>query len=426
MSIDETESPGTAAGQVGSSGTSAGGPGPSGDGASAQPPTAAGTVGRGPWRETGASVATVAAFGVVFLVYALWLQGGFYDVTRLSFNVSRSAPQLVLAVAVAVCMCGHRFDLSVAAVATAGCFLTVGAFIDAGLPMAAALVLTLLMGAVAGLLNGILVTRFRINAFIATLGTGGLITGFTVVYSAGEVVGPTPGSGPLPGWFSGAGSLGDFQNKVPPAVGILVTAAVVAAMLISLDQRFPGPDARRRIQGTVLGLVGVLLVGGAWALGLTAEFDWMIVITLVLTLLVWTVMKYTAIGHAIYAVGGNPSAAAFAGIRTDLISACLFVFSGTIAALAGILIASQQGSASPGVADPLLLPAYAGAFLSTVILSRGRFHIWGTVGGSIALVYVTDGLVVGGVEYTWTQVINGAVLIVAVALSTFLQRRPGS
>src|SRR5262249_12793502 len=77
----------------------------------------------------------------------------------------------------------------------------------------------------------------------------------------------------------------------------------------------------------------------------------------------------------------------------------------------------------PPAADPLLLPAYAGAFLSTVILSRGRFHIWGAVAGSIALIYITSGLVVGGVPYTWTQVINGVVLIVTVSLSTFLHRR---
>jgi ribose/xylose/arabinose/galactoside ABC-type transport system permease subunit len=411
MSINEAESPDAPADEIA---------------AAAQVPPGAGRSGRGPSRETVSSVATVAAFGIVFLVYAVWLQGSFYDVTRLSFDVSRSTPQLVLAVAVAVCMCGHRFDLSVAAMATAGCFMTVGLFIDAGLPMGVAIVLTLLAGAAAGVLNGVLVTKFQVNAFIATLGTGGLFTGFTVVYSSGQVVGPTPGSGPLPTWFSGAGSVGDFQNKAPLGVSLAVTAAVVAALLVSLDQRFPGPEPRRRVQVSALALIGAVMVGGVWALGLPAEFDWMIVIVLALTLLVWTVMKYTAAGHAIYAVGGNPNAAAFAGIRIRLVSLCLFVFSGTIAALAGILVASQQGSAAPGVADPLLLPAFAGAFLSTVILSRGRFHIWGTVAGSIALVYVTDGLVVGGVPYTWTQVINGAVLIVTVALSTLLQRRPGS
>ncbi len=395
-----------------------------------EPPSPGGPPGsaarRGPSRETVSSAATAVAFGVLFLVYAVWLQGSFYDVTRLSFDISRSAPQLVLALAVAVCLCGHQFDLSVAALATGTCFLSVGLFVDAGLPMGLVLVLTVLVGALAGLFNGVIVTKFRVNAFIATLGTGGLFTGFTVVYSSGMVIGPTPDSGPLPGWFSGAGSIGDFQNKAPLSVAVAAIALVVLAMLVSIDQRFPGPDGRRRLQVGVLAAIGVGLVAGAWGLGLPAEFDWMIIFVVVLTMLVWTVMKYTAAGHAIYAVGGNPTAASFAGIRTMRISLCLFVFSGTIAAVAGILVASQQGSAAPHVADPLLLPAYAGAFLSTVILSRGRFHIWGTVGGSIALVYVTDGLVVGGVPYTWSQVINGAVLIVTVALSTFLQKRPGS
>ncbi len=412
MSVNETGSTGTITAEDGRD-----------PAAEAKPAQANGWI---PARETLSAVATVGAFAVVFSIYAVWLRGDFYDVTRLTFNVSRSTPQLVLALAVAVCMCGHRFDLSVAAMATASCFMTIGVFADAGFPMGVALVLALASGALAGLLNGVLVTGFKVNAFIATLGTGGLITGFTVVYSGGEVIGTSPESGALPGWFSGAGSIGDFQNKVPTAVGLLIIAAVVAAALISFDQRFPGPASQRRPRLAVLGVVGVLLVAGSWSLGLTAQFDWMIVILLVLTLLVWTFMKYTPIGHAIYAVGGNSNAAAFAGIKVNAISMCLFVFSGTIAALAGVLVASQQGSASPGVADPLLLPAFAGAFLSTVILSRGRFHIWGTVAGSIALVYVSDGLVAGGVEYTWTQVINGAVLIITVSLSTLLQRRPGS
>jgi ribose/xylose/arabinose/galactoside ABC-type transport system permease subunit len=361
----------------------------------------------------------------VFVVFAVWLGTDFYDVTRLSFDASRSAPQLVLAVAVAVCLSGHQFDFSVAAVATGACFMSVGLFVNNGWPMPLALLAAVLAGAVAGLVNGLLVTRLRVSAFIATLGTSGLVAGLGVAYSAGTVVGPTPDSGPLPDWFSGAGSIGDFQNKVPLVVGLLVVAAVVLSALVSLDQRFPGPDHLRPARTVGVVVVAALLVLGGWALGVPREMDWMIVFVVGLAVVVWTVMKYTALGQAVYAVGGSPKAASFAGIRTDRVWLCLFVFSGAIAAVAGCLIASTQGSAAPGVADPLLLPAYAGAFLSTVIISRGRFHIWGTVAGSLALVYVTDGLVVGGVPYTWTQVINGAVLIITVSLSTILQRRPG-
>jgi ribose/xylose/arabinose/galactoside ABC-type transport system permease subunit len=358
-------------------------------------------------RESIAAVATAGALVVVFVTYAFWLGTRFYNVSHLAFDVSRSTPQLVLSVAVAVCLCGRQFDLSVASIATGGCFISIALYLRGDVPMALAIVVTLLAGVVGGLLNGFLVTRLRMNAFIATLGTGGLFAGFTVVYSSGEVIGPTATSKALPGWFSGAGSMGDFQNKVPLVVGYLLVAALIGAVLLAFDQRYPGPPSGRAVRVAASGVVGVGLIGIAWWLRIPNSFDWMIVIALVLTLLVWIGMKYTSTGHAIYAVGGSESAAAFAGIRTRRISMSLFIFSGVLAALAGVLIASQQGSASPGVADPLLLPAYAGAFLSTVILSRGRFHIWGTVAGSIALVYVTSGLVAGGVPYTWTQVING-------------------
>jgi ribose/xylose/arabinose/galactoside ABC-type transport system permease subunit len=379
---------------------------------------------RGPTMENLSAVATVVAFGIVFVIYAVWLKGEFFDVTRLTYDASRSAPQLVLAVAVAVCLSGRQFDFSVAAVATGSCFMSCGLFLHQGWPMTLAVLASVVSGAIAGSVNGLLVTRLRVSAFIATLGTSGLISGLAVAYSGGLVVGPTPDSGPLPTWFSGAGSIGDFQNKVPLVVALLVMAAVVLAGLVSLDQRFPGPDRLRPARTVGLVVVAALLVLGGWSLGIPDQMDSMIVIIVALAVVVWIGMKYTAVGQAVYAVGGSPSAAAFAGIRTTRIWLCLFVFSGAIAAVAGLLIASQQGSASPGVADSLLLPAYAGAFLSTVIISRGRFHIWGTVAGSLALVYVTDGLVVGGVPYTWTQVINGAVLIVTVALSTILQRRP--
>jgi len=397
-------------------------------GAADPPPTVPGDPGRGgrtPSREIMSSSATALAFALIFAVYAVWLQGGFFDVTRLSFDISRSAPQIALAVAVVVCLSGHQFDLSVAMIATGACFAVVGLHVDAGLPMGWALAITILMGLLAGLINGILVTALNVSAFIATLGTGGLFAGLTVVYSSGNVIGPTVESGPLPGWFSGAGSVGDFQNKVPALIAVVLIVALVGALLVSIDQRFPGPEARRRTQVAVLAVVGAGVVGLAAALGVPTEMDWSIFIVLTLALVVWIVMKYTAVGHAIYAVGGNASAAAFAGIRTRRVQLSLFVFSGTISAVAGVLIAAQQGSAAPGVANPLLLPAYAGAFLSTVLLSRGGFHVWGAAGGSIALVYVTDGLVVGGVPYTWTEVINGAVLITAVALSTILVRRSG-
>jgi len=162
---------------------------------------------------------------------------------------------------------------------------------------------------------------------------------------------------------------------------------------------------------------------GSWALGVIGEMSWSIFVLITFAGLVWVYLTYTASGRATYAIGGSERAAQFAGIDTKRKIVAAFVLSGTTAALAGVLLASIQGSASPHLADPLLLPAYSAVFLSTVLMSRGRFHVWGTVFGGIFLIYVSSGLIAGGVPFTWTSVINGLVLITTVSLSTILRRR---
>ncbi len=62
-------------------------------------------------------------------------------------------------------------------------------------------------------------------------------------------------------------------------------------------------------------------------------------------------------------------------------------------------------------------------FLSTVIFSSGRFTVMGTLLGAIFLVWIGQGLVVGGVSFQWTTVVNGLMLVIAVAVATFLRRR---
>jgi len=88
-----------------------------------------------------------------------------------------------------------------------------------------------------------------------------------------------------------------------------------------------------------------------------------------------------------------------------------------------VILAANQGAASPDIGTGFLLPAFAAAFLGTVIMSTGRFHVWGTLIGGTFLVWVTQGLIVGGVPFTWTDVINGVVLVAAVAVSTIFRRR---
>ncbi len=374
-------------------------------------------------REYFASSATAVAFMLVFAIYGLWLGGDFLDVKARMFDMTHSAPQLILAAGLVVCLACHQFDLSVGAMATLSVFLTIGLTVKSGWPMGWSIVAALVVGAVGGLINGLLVTKVRLNAFIATLGTGGVYGGLTVVYSSGQVIGPTPQTHKLPKWFTGSGSMGDFQNKVPAGIGWLIVVIVIAAAAISIDQRFVNNEATRLRSRSIIGIGAAAMLGlVAWG-GVVPIIAWPVVMLVGVATILWIFLKYTNVGRSAYAIGGNPKAASFAGIRTDAITILVFIVSGTVAALAGVLLASVQGSAVPGIADPLLLPSYAAVFLSTVLISRGRFHVWGTMAGGLFLVYVASGLVEGGVKFTWTQVINGAVLVATVSLSTVLRKK---
>jgi ribose/xylose/arabinose/galactoside ABC-type transport system permease subunit len=373
-------------------------------------------------REQAASVAALAAFGSVFVVYAFWLGSAFIQTSARMFDITSNTPQLILAIGLVVCLSCQQFDLSVASLAAFSATLTVGLYINDGLPMGLAIAIAIAVGAAGGLVNGLLVTRLKLNAFIATLGTGGIYAGLTTVYSKGNVVGPAFGTRKLPHWFSGPGSIGDFQTKVPWIIGFALVVVLVLAALMSFNQRFPGKDGRETVRRVIMALVGAAVVITAWAIGVIRDMNWTVLILGIVALVLWIMLKYTVTGRSIYAVGGSIRAAKFAGIHTDRITVFAFLIVGLAAALAGVVLASEQGSATPGFADPLLLPAYASAFLSTVIISRGRFHIWGTLVGGIAIVYVASGLVDGGVSYTWTQFVNGAILLVAVSVATVFRR----
>lgn len=371
-----------------------------------------------------AAVATPVVFVVILVgVYGLWLGGTFLNTGDRVFDIYQNVPPLLLSIGIVVALCAGQFDLSAGAMATLSVFLTVGLTAQHGLPLAAVIPLVLAVGAAGGLLNGLLVVGLRINAFIATLGTGAAFTGISELYSSGQTISLTsnPAAARAAHWFAGPAGFGSFQAKAPLALSwVLIAAALWCAWSAA---RLHWIAARRpRLRDGLLAAGVVIAAGLLQVAGIPAELNWTILLLLAAAIAGWLILRQTTFGRAIYATGGNPVAARLAGIGTGRLMVTSFVVSGLFASLAGVVLTASQGTAVPGIADGFLLPAYAAAFLSTVMLSSGRFHVWGTVAGGLAVVWVAQGLVIGGLPFTWTDLINGAVLIIAVSLSTTLRR----
>lgn len=365
------------------------------------------------------------AFLAVLVGYALWLGGDFVAGNTRILDLHQNAPVLLIALGLVICLIAGQFDLSVASMATLTAFLSVGLMTKQGWPPAAAMLACLVVAIAGGLFNSFLVVTLRVNAFIATLGSGGVFLGLAAVYSDGTSLIPDPAQdkGAMPSWFSGPESLTSFQTKAPTVVVIALIALLVGALAMTGFERARTARARTLVLAgcgvVTLGALAIFVVGDV-------RVPWTVALLLVVTFLLWVLLHYTTLGRHLYAVGGNSLAARLAGVKADRSTTFVFVMAAVLAGLAGVVLGGNQGAASPGAATPYLLPAFAAGFLSTVLFSDGRFHVWGTLLGGYLVIMVSQGLVTGGVPFTWNDVINGLVLIGAVAFQSYFSGDRGA
>jgi ribose/xylose/arabinose/galactoside ABC-type transport system permease subunit len=363
------------------------------------------------------------AFILLFVVFGIWLGGQFINVDSRLLDIHQNAPILLMSLSALSTLLTGAFDLSIAGVADLAGYLTVGLVLNQHVPFALVLVACIVAGLIVGFINGVLVEYMHMNPFIATLAIGTLCEGVAAVYSGGVLISPATGTAQLPNWFV---HLGDYQYKAPSwliAIGLPLAAI---AIFFALNRLRPAAWGRNRwiaARLCFLGILSLLLVFvfrlSQWLSGIS----WLILVLLAAAFSMWVLYEHTTFGRHVRAIGSNRDAAALVGLPVRRQVMKSFMLGGALAALAGVAFAATQGSAQPSVADPDLLTAFAGAFLSTVILSRGRFTVPGTILGGVFVVWIGTALILGGVSSNWTDVVNGAILVMAVGLATVMRRR---
>lgn len=147
-----------------------------------------------------------------------------------------------------------------------------------------------------------------------------------------------------------------------------------------------------------------------------------VVYLIVIVAVVWYVLDQTPLGRYLYAIGGSKSAARLAGVRVDLLTVVGFAAAGTLAGIAGVVSSASLGSGNPQVGPPLLLPAFAAAFLGATSIRPGSYNVLGTVLGVFTIAVGVTGLQLMGVPFYIEPVFQGAALILAVAATAFLRR----
>ncbi len=218
----------------------------------------------------------------------------------------------------------------------------------------------LLVGAAAGLFNGLIVTIIGIPSLVVTIGTMFLFRGLTLVLVAGRSI-------PL----------------------------VETRESIAYD----------------------LLVGRLF--GIPMEFYWL-ALTAIAT---WVLLNRHRLGQNVYAIGDNAQAAALMGIPIRRTRIILFAIVGVVSAFAGLMNSLRVVNFYPTMGGGYLLPALAAVFVGGTSVFGGRGTVWGTFVGAFMIGGITAGIVAVGLTEYYTNLIYGAIILVSVSIHAVLQRR---
>jgi ribose/xylose/arabinose/galactoside ABC-type transport system permease subunit len=135
------------------------------------------------------------------------------------------------------------------------------------------------------------------------------------------------------------------------------------------------------------------------------------------------ILTKTVFGKRVYAIGGNEDAARFSGINTKKIKLQVYMISGFLAGLCGVLLASRITSGNPTVADGYELDAIAAAVIGGVSMSGGSGNLFGTLIGALIIGVINNGLDILAVSPFYQKVIQGLIIATAIYLDTRVKKR---
>jgi ribose transport system permease protein len=143
----------------------------------------------------------------------------------------------------------------------------------------------------------------------------------------------------------------------------------------------------------------------------------------VVAALVYYLLEHTPYGRYLYALGSNRSAARLTGIRIKMVVGTTFVIAGALCGAAGVLQVARAGGANPRLAEAILLPALAAAFLSAAAIRPGRYNVGGVLVSVYFLAVLNNGLNLAGAPEYVSNFVNGGALIVGVGVAARLGGR---
>lgn len=271
----------------------------------------------------------------------------------------------ILALGVTFVIISGGIDLSIGTVMTFAAVIT-GVFItNWGLPIPVGLLAGIAAGALAGFINGVVIAKMKVPAFVATLGMMYMAKGLALIIAELRPI--------------------YFTNT--PAFREIATGSVLGGLI-------PGFDIPNAVM-----IFFLAAIAGSF------------------------VLFRTILGRYTFALGSNEEATRLSGVNVDAWKIGVYTLSGVFAGLAGVVIASRLNSAQPALGQGYELDAIAAAVIGGTSLSGGSGSILGTVIGAFVISVLTNGLRILSVPQEWQIVVTGIIIIIAVFFDIARRRR---
>jgi ribose/xylose/arabinose/galactoside ABC-type transport system permease subunit len=324
------------------------------------------------WTLLTGQLGPLLALALVFLFFAvadaLQPDGGrFSSLRNLQTMLISSAPVVVGALGMTVVIVAGGIDLSVGT-AIALCATVMAWVLEQGGPIELALVSSIATGCAAGCVNGVMVSSLRVAPFIVTLGTMTAYLGIAKLVADETTVRPPLSS--VPAWMSG------------------------------LSMPSPQP-------------AWLLVAPGVW-------------IMLLMAVALSAMLRYTIFGRHVFALGSNEQTARLCGLNVPALKIAVYSLAGLFIGLAGIYQFAKLKVGNPTSGLGLELKVIAAVVIGGASLAGGRGTVLGTVTGALLMQTIASGSTQLGVSNPVQDIILGVIIVAAVTVDQFRQRRSAS
>lgn len=302
-------------------------------------------------------IASVIAFGFI-------AGGNFFSAFNLSLIMQQVSIIGILAAAQSLVILTAGIDLSVGAIMVLMSVITGNLAVGLGVPAPLAIGVGMAGGTAAGLMNGFLVTRFKLPPFIVTLGTWNIFFALTL-------------------WLSGAQSI--RSQDIDAAAPLL---------------KFFGQSFR---------------IGGA-------QFTYGSILMVLIFAVLWYMLNRTAWGRHVYAIGDDKEAAELSGIRTNRTLLSVYALAGLVCGIAAWASIGRVGSVSPQSFQEANLQSITAVVIGGISLFGGRGSIIGPLIGALIVGVFNSGLRLAGVDVLWQVFAIGWLTIIAVGIDQWIRK----